>query len=73
MDNAKARELARKASTARANAHAAELAPTIEALRAAGITTLRGIAAALNERNIPTARGMGKWEATKVRRVLARL
>jgi hypothetical protein len=73
MNNAKAREAGRKARTARADAQAAELAPTIEALRAAGITTLRGIAAALNERGIPTARGRGKWEATKVRRVLARL
>jgi Recombinase len=65
MDNAKAREFARKASTAR------DLAPIVAELQAAGTTSLRGIATALNERGIPTARGRGEWEATKVRRVLA--
>jgi len=38
---------------------------------ASGITTLKGIAAALNARGIATARG-GQWDATQVRRILAR-
>jgi hypothetical protein len=35
---------------ARANSRAADLAPVVKALQAAGITSLNGIAAALNER-----------------------
>jgi hypothetical protein len=40
---------------------------------AAGVTSLRGIAAALNERGIPTASGQGEWQSPRVMRVLARL
>jgi ABC-type hemin transport system ATPase subunit len=40
---------------------------------ASGVTTLQGIAAALNERQIPTASGNGQWQAVQVARVLARL
>jgi hypothetical protein len=50
-----------------------DIAPTIEELQAAGVTSLRAIAEALNERGIPTARGVGEWKAGQVRRVLARL
>jgi hypothetical protein len=50
----------------------ADLAPIAE-LKAAGVTSLRAIAAALNERGIPTASGTGEWQAVQVRRVLARL
>jgi hypothetical protein len=39
-----------------------ELAPII-AERAAGITSLRTIAAELNARGIPTARGVGEWHS----------
>ena len=57
-----------------ANAHiAAEGAgPVIAELQNAGATSLRAIAAGLNERGIPTARGTGTWSATQVMRVLAR-
>jgi hypothetical protein len=48
-------------------------APTIAELQAAGVTSLRAIAAALNERGIPTARGSGPWYHAQVRRLLARL
>jgi hypothetical protein len=52
----------------------ADLAPVIaEELRASGATSLRGIAAALNERGIPTVAGSGRWYHTQVARVLARL
>jgi hypothetical protein len=57
----------------RANKHAADLAPIIAELRAAGITSLTGIAEALNERGIPTARDSGRWYHPQVGRMLARL
>jgi hypothetical protein len=44
----------------------------IAELRASGATSLPAIAAALNDRDIPTARG-GKWFAASVRAVLARI
>jgi DNA invertase Pin-like site-specific DNA recombinase len=65
----------RKAATAtrekRADDRAADLAPTIAELQAAGATSLRAIAAGLNARQIPTANG-GQWSAVQVSRVLSR-
>ena len=52
---------------------AADVAPVIADLQAAGKTSLRAIADGLNERGIPTARGNGEWSAVQVQRVLARL
>lgn len=67
---------AREKSTAvrqkRAARHAADLAPTLTELRASGVESLRGIAAGLNARGLPTARG-GQWTAMQVARVLERL
>jgi hypothetical protein len=57
----------------RAAQRAAEIAPVIKALHAAGATTLRAIADGLNARGIPTARGKGRWIPTQVARVLRRL
>jgi DNA invertase Pin-like site-specific DNA recombinase len=57
----------------RAASRAADIAPTIEELRASGTTSLRAIAAALNDRGIPTSRGDGTWSAVQVARVLDRL
>jgi hypothetical protein len=48
---------------------AAHLAPTIQELHAGGCESLRAIAAGLEERGIPTARG-GKWSAVQVSRLL---
>jgi hypothetical protein len=42
-------------------------------IEASGVTSMRGIAMALNARNIPTTTGRKKWQALQVRRVLARL
>ena len=56
-----------------AASRAADLAPTIAALQAAGATSLRAIAAGLNDRGIPTSRGVGEWTAVQVMRVLERL
>jgi hypothetical protein len=57
----------------RARRHATDLAATINVIRAAGATTLWGIAAELNRLNIPTAAGSGEWNSTQVRVVLRRL
>jgi hypothetical protein len=56
-----------------AAARAAELAPVIAELQAGGAVSLRSIAAALNERGIPTASGDGAWSAGQVARVCQRL
>jgi hypothetical protein len=73
--NSKAAQLydARKAWIARADERAAKLAPVIKAIQAKGVTSLNGIAAALNKRRIRTARGDGLWQATQVARVMARM
>jgi DNA invertase Pin-like site-specific DNA recombinase len=67
-----ARAAGRKRLVERANERATDLAPTIAELQAAGVTSLRGIAAALNERGIPAASGRGEWSAVQVSRALAR-
>ena len=53
----------------RALARAADLAPVIVATQAEGAVSLRQIAAALDARGIPAARG-GQWSAAQVQRVL---
>ncbi len=50
---------------------AANVAPIIREVQAAGITTLQGIADALNARGIKTARGR-QWAPATVRNVLLR-
>ena len=67
-----ARKAGNAARTAIAAAKAADLAPIIAELRAAGATSLRAIAAGLNERGIPTASGKANWSAMQVARVVAR-
>jgi DNA invertase Pin-like site-specific DNA recombinase len=69
---AKASAKARAARAVRSDARAADLAPLITELRANGVTSLRAIAAALNDRGIEAARG-GEWSAVQVARVLKRL
>ena len=66
------REAGRATRTTKAEARAGDLAPIITELQANGVTSLGGIAKALNECEIPTARG-GEWSAVQVMRVLARL
>jgi len=56
----------------RANQHAVDVAATVRSLQVAGVTSPAGIAAALNERGIPTASGRGTWQAVQVSRVLPR-
>ena len=49
----------------------ADLQPIIADVQVAGASSLRQIAAGLNQRSIPTARG-GAWSAVQVKRVLER-
>lgn len=58
-----------KARALNAGKRAADMLPVIEAIKAEGNTTLRQIAAALNERGITTARG-AEWSSVQVMRVL---
>jgi DNA invertase Pin-like site-specific DNA recombinase len=67
-----ARKAGRDAQAARAAARAADLAPVLKELQEAGVASLGGIARALTERGIPTARGSNKWTAMQVARTLAR-
>lgn len=59
-------------SKAAAADRAEHLRPVIDDLRASCITSLGAIAVALNEGGMATARG-GKWHASSVRNLLARL
>lgn len=56
----------------RANQHAADLAPVVDSLRSGGISSLGGMAEALNERGILTPRG-GRWHKSSVSNLLGRL
>lgn len=55
----------------KADKHAQNILPVITAIRDAGVTSLRGIAHALNQRGIETARG-GSWHAASVGRIIQR-
>jgi DNA invertase Pin-like site-specific DNA recombinase len=60
------------AVSANARDRAERLRATVERLRAAGVTSLGGLAVALNAEGIVTARG-GRWHPSSVRNLLARL
>ena len=66
------RALGRNAMSKRAASRVTDLGSTITELRADGASTLKALAAALNARSIPAARG-GGWSPMQVSRVLARL
>jgi DNA invertase Pin-like site-specific DNA recombinase len=63
-------ERGRAARTRIASERAADLVPIIAYLRAAGVVSLRAMAADLNRRGIPAPRG-GEWSAVQVKRILA--
>lgn len=69
---AEAAALGRKIQVEEAAAFAANVLPIIEALRWAGIRDLRGLAAALNNRGVRTARG-GRWHVSNVKNLVDRL
>lgn len=58
--------------SANANARAEELRETIAELQGSGVASLEAIAKALNDRHETTPRG-GKWHASSVRNLMARL
>jgi DNA invertase Pin-like site-specific DNA recombinase len=60
------------AKKAKADERASLLSDILAEIQTAGATSLREIAAALNERGIPTARG-GSWSAVQVQRVMQRM
>ena len=60
-----------RATRGSADKFAANVLPIVQQVRAAGVTTLEGIAKALNARGIKTARG-GRWHPTTVRNLLTR-
>ena len=69
------RQAARQAAAARranADQHAANIWPVLEAIRAAGATTLKEQADALNARGVRTARG-GIWHPATVRNIRLRV
>jgi hypothetical protein len=68
-----ARRAGVEARQARANERAADLAPIVAELQATGLTTLEGIAAALDKRGVPTPLGNRHWYAMQVARLLKRL
>jgi hypothetical protein len=57
---------------ARADARAADLAPTIAGVQATRVRCLRAIAAQLNRRGSRTPRGVGEWKASSIPQLLAR-
>jgi hypothetical protein len=61
----------RTAQTAAADEFAAGLLPIVNAIRAAGASTLEAIFRALNDRGIRSARG-ATWHVSSVANVLAR-
>ncbi|TXM97321.1 hypothetical protein FV242_31880 [Methylobacterium sp. WL64] len=67
-----AQKLGTQATVRVADTFAANVSPIVEAIRHSGVTSLAGIAKALNARGIRTARG-GAWYATTVRNLVARL
>ena len=56
---------------AAADQFAANVLPIVRAIQTSGVTSLAGIAEALNARGVRTARG-GAWHASTVRNLLAR-
>jgi DNA invertase Pin-like site-specific DNA recombinase len=73
LPTARMRKLSAEALEKRTAARVADLKPIIEEIQASGATKLTAIAAALNEKGIPTARGDGEWSAVQVSRVLDRM
>jgi DNA invertase Pin-like site-specific DNA recombinase len=65
-----AQKLGGAAMRAAGEARKANVRPIIAEIKAAGVTTLAGIAGALNARGVKTARG-GVWSATQVSRAMA--
>jgi DNA invertase Pin-like site-specific DNA recombinase len=68
---AQAAAAGRRVLTDEADAFAANVLPIVNSLRVGGVTNLRGLASALNDRGVRTARG-GRWHVSNVRNLLRR-
>jgi DNA invertase Pin-like site-specific DNA recombinase len=68
----RARAIAKRVRKEQAGNRAQDLEPTVKELQASGAVSLRAIAAGLDERGIPAARG-GSWSANQVARLLERI
>lgn len=66
-----AQPLGAAASKANAERFAANVLPIIREIQASGVTTLRGVARALNARGVPSARG-APWSEVAVSNILKR-
>jgi DNA invertase Pin-like site-specific DNA recombinase len=62
----------RAVSIQEAERFAGTVLPIMQEIQNAGVTSLRGLAIALNSRGVRTARG-GQWQVSNVRNLLARL
>jgi DNA invertase Pin-like site-specific DNA recombinase len=67
----RAAALGRDVQVSDADRFAANIMPITDAIRATGVTSLAGIAGALNARGVRTARG-GRWHVSTVQNLLAR-
>ena len=63
--------LGRRAQAQEADRFAANILPIIEAIKRSGVSTLAGVADALNARGLRSARG-GRWHVSAVENLLAR-
>ena len=63
--------IGRSVQTAAADEHARALLPALRAIRAEGAISIGAVARALNDRKIPTARGL-QWHVSTVANLLAR-
>ncbi|TIP94584.1 MAG: resolvase, partial [Mesorhizobium sp.] len=70
-NTAEAAAKGRKISIREADRFAQTVLPIIESIQQSGITSLRGLAFALNNRGVRTARN-GQWQVSNVRNILAR-
>jgi DNA invertase Pin-like site-specific DNA recombinase len=64
-----AARIAAAAKSRQAKARSADLSPVLVEIRAAGISTLAGVARALTARGIPTPSGRGNWYPISVARL----
>ena len=70
-NTAEAAAKGRVVSIREAERFAEAVLPIVQAIQRAGVFSLRGIAVALNDRGVRTARG-GEWQVSNVRNILAR-
>lgn len=70
-NTAEAAARGRKISIREADRFAQTVLPIIASIQQSGITSLRGLAVALNSRGVRTARN-GQWQVSNVRNILAR-